>query len=703
MLNEFLLKGSSDGYTMSVDEALRHLNIEQKLESIDQTILPAIFDSARQDRPGETTNKAIATIQQALSYSNGGTAIHSPDSWPVGLTSHGNTCYLNSLLQYYFSIQPLRDIVLDYDSYKLDTSSQAQKEERVGQRKVSMVEIKGGQRFAEDLKHLFQHMITSPALTVKPEEDLVCRAFLDPKEYRLLDTTSKDDEQAKADSAAVNGVTSAADEKLTDGETLLSPAETLTEDRHMSDASSTTLQASVNGEDPDISMNTAMPPTPPASPGLKGQEKEMETAPPPLPPRRRFSTAKEEALKLAQDKARQQQDVTEVHDAIMFRLRCGMKARGHDASEEQEDALRDLFSIHIEETAVNDGVQQTPKLLADSNIQLNVPYEATDIYSALDEVFDLQQYGDNPNMETFKSIKALPPLLQINIPRIGYDSNRAGGAFKVTECVRLEDELYLDRYHDYNNEDILAKRRQCWAWRKRLQTLRMEQKIVAKTPLDLDGPTTVAETAKYLASLDGVNADLQSIGVEPIEADGEITSALATDAEEQAARVHELQSEIDVLQKNLDAQFTDMKKIKYRLAAVFFHRGAHGHGHYWIYIHDFANNIWRMYNDERVEEFTKLEEIFEAKTWQQGTPTYAVYVAEDQMGLVQTICRNPEQAPTPPEMPELVVDSVEDDVQMGNADSQNDAAPGTIDPKLITEGGQGSWDATRQVAAGNMW
>jgi ubiquitin carboxyl-terminal hydrolase 25/28 len=429
----------------------------------------------------------------------------------------------------------------------------------------------------------------------------------------------------------------------------------------------------------------------------------METAPPPLPPRRRFSTAKEEALEMAQAKARQQQDVTEVHDAIMFRLRCGMKARGHDTSEEQEDALRDLFSIHIEETAVNNGVQQTPKLLADSNIQLNVPYEATDIYSALDAVFDLQPYGENPAMETFKSIRALPPLLQINIPRIGYDANRAGGAYKSTECVKLDDELYLDRYFDYSNEDILPKRRQCWVWRKRLQMLRMEQKIVAKTPLDLDGPTTVAQTAAYLASLDAVNAELQSAGVEPIEADGDITSALATDAQEQAARVNELESEMAVLQKNLDAQFTDMKEVKYRLAAVFFHRGAHGHGHYWIYIHDFANNIWRMYNDERVEEFTKLNEIFEANTWQQGTPTYAVYVAEDQIDLVQAVCRDPEQAPPVDDTPQLIVEGVEGDVQMGNAESQSDSVVQTIDPKLISEGGQGSWDTTRQVAAGNMW
>ena len=684
---------------MSVDEALRHLNIEQKLEEIDGSILPAIFDSARQDRPGENTNKAIATIQQALSNASNIVA-HSPDTWPVGLTSHGNTCYLNSLLQYYFSIRPLREIILNYDEYKLDTSTHAEKEERVGQRKVSPVEIKGGQRFADDLKHLFERMIKSSDLTVKPEEDLVCRAFLDPKEYRLLDPGLRDEKVGDDHNPVVNGIESS--ETIIDAEPLASPAEAVSEDKEHSGASSMTLQASVNGDDTDVDMkNVEMPPTPPASPGLKGdeQETEVDSAPPPLPPRgprRRFSTGKEEALQIAQAKARQQQDVTEVHDGAMFRLRCGMMPRGQDTGEEQEDALRDLFSIRIEETIVNDGVPQHPKTLTDSNIQLNVPYEPIDIYSALDAVFDLQPYGESSAMETFKSITAPPPLLQVNIPRIGFSN----GAYKSTECVRLDDELYLDRYFNHSHPSTLAKRKRCWDRRKQLQRLKLEQKIVSKTPMDLDGPTIISQTVDYLSSLDEVNRDLESIGVEPIDADGDITSALATEAEEQSSLSGSLESRINELQKSLDAEFADMKNIKYRLAAIFFHRGAHGHGHYWIYIHDFANDVWRIYNDERVEEFTKLDEIFEAKTWQQGTPTYAVYVSEDKMHLIQAVCRDPEK----PAKPDPAQHSqTGGDVEMGEVRSQQDSAT-TIDPKLLTtEGGQSSWDPERQVVDGVKW
>ncbi|KAK3720578.1 ubiquitin-specific protease ubp2 [Vermiconidia calcicola] len=697
MLNNWLLTGRQDGYTMSVDEALRHLNIEQKLEVVDQTVLSAVFDSARQDRPGDTTEKAIAAIQGALASGNGNMLTHSPATWPVGLTSHGNTCYLNSLLQYYFSIKPLRDIVLNYHQYKLDTTN-GEKKERVGQLRISTVEVEGGQRFAAELKYLFERMIKSRDSAVKPEADLVCRAFLKPKEYKLLDPIMRPEKDQPGQTAS-HGSESAVDDKFTDKQTVMSPTQIMTDGRKESDASSATLQASVNGDDPDVPMRDGeMPPTPPASPGLKGQEKPEPENPPPLPPRR-FSTTKEEALAKAEANARQQQDVTEVHDAITFLLRCGMMPRGQDDEEEQEDAMRDLFSLRVTQTMVNKGVEQKPKPLPDSAIQLNVPYEPTDIYSALDAVFDLQPYTEDPSMEAFKSVKSLPPLLQINMPRIGYDKDRAGGAaFKSTECIRLEDELFLDRYLDTSHPSTLPKRRQCWGWRKQLQSLRREQRALAKTTMDLDGPSAVAETATYLTSLDDVNNDLRSIDVDPIEADGDITSALIHEAQQQAERVAGLDAEIDALQKQLGSQFQDLKNIKYRLAAVFFHRGSYGHGHYWIYIRDFANNIWRLYNDERVEQFDKLDSIFEAKTWDQGTPTYAVYVAEDKVDHIQPVCRDPEEAPT--FEPTSIQDAA--DVEMRNVHSQQ--VPGiAIDPTLASEGGQASWDAPRQVAEDVKW
>lgn len=50
---------------------------------------------------------------------------------PPGLKNIGNTCYLNSLLQYFYNVKIIRDIVLNFDSVKLDLD-----EETVGQRRT---------------------------------------------------------------------------------------------------------------------------------------------------------------------------------------------------------------------------------------------------------------------------------------------------------------------------------------------------------------------------------------------------------------------------------------------------------------------------------------------------------------------------------------------------------------------------------------
>ena len=39
---------------------------------------------------------------------------------PVGLLNIGNTCYLNSLLQYLFTVKAVREIVLNHDKYNLE-------------------------------------------------------------------------------------------------------------------------------------------------------------------------------------------------------------------------------------------------------------------------------------------------------------------------------------------------------------------------------------------------------------------------------------------------------------------------------------------------------------------------------------------------------------------------------------------------------
>src|ERR1700712_5506873 len=53
-------------------------------------------------------------------------------SLPVGLNNIGNTCYLNSLLQYLYTVEAVRDIVLNFDDVKLDLDDDSIERRRLG-------------------------------------------------------------------------------------------------------------------------------------------------------------------------------------------------------------------------------------------------------------------------------------------------------------------------------------------------------------------------------------------------------------------------------------------------------------------------------------------------------------------------------------------------------------------------------------------
>jgi ubiquitin carboxyl-terminal hydrolase 25/28 len=658
---------------MNVDEALRLLGVDTALETVECSIWPQIFEGARESKSSEQTEKAIKAVQQALRGPSATTsAAHAPEIWPVGLVSHGNTCYLNSLLQYYFSLKPLRDIVTDYDQYKMDTTHSQEKLERVGQRRVSTQEIQGGQKFADELRHLFERMVKDCGPAVKPEQDLVCRAFLDPKDFAQLEEQRKNTGSAIDDSAVQPGaLTNGADEEKKEPEV------------SQSRASSETLQADEVPRSEDVKMNgTEMPPTPPASPGQKpADDLANGPAPPPLPARR-FSTTTSDTLRQAQAKATQQQDVTEVHDSVTQRLRAGMQPTGSDNRGEQNDALRDLFAIGMSQTTLSEGSSSKPEWISDSSIQLNVPTEPTTLYSALDDYFDPQVVTEGSEKQQYRSIVELPPLIQINMPRIGFSKEK--GTFKSEMALRLEDELYLDRYCEGINTDVLVRRRSAWGWRKNLLELKKEQTALNSTKFGLDGPTAVSETANYIQGLEEVNKELWALGEEEIDGDSSLSTALKDDAVFQTVRLAALNDEINSLQGMLNGAFDDMKEKKYRLYAVFFHRGGPSSGHYWVSIHDFKNDIWRNYNDESVTEVptSQLQEIFYADKWQHGTPTFAVYVRDDLKDkYVEAVCRAPEEAPPMP------------DLEMLDASANDTANP----IEMVQEGGTDGWDEPREV------
>lgn len=75
----------------------------------------------------DATNGSTTTESKAVNF-----------NLPVGLHNIGNTCYLNSLLQYLFTVNPIRDIVLNYDNFRLDLTDEGIQSRRLGGNKMQM-------------------------------------------------------------------------------------------------------------------------------------------------------------------------------------------------------------------------------------------------------------------------------------------------------------------------------------------------------------------------------------------------------------------------------------------------------------------------------------------------------------------------------------------------------------------------------------
>ena len=102
---------------------------------------------------------------------------------PAGLQNIGNTCYLNSLLQYFFTIRELREVVLGFERYRDDSESgDAVPPKRVGGREVTRKEVERSKRFVQHLSSLFSQLIYMAEPAVRPELDLAYLALVSSKD-----------------------------------------------------------------------------------------------------------------------------------------------------------------------------------------------------------------------------------------------------------------------------------------------------------------------------------------------------------------------------------------------------------------------------------------------------------------------------------------------------------------------------------------
>ena len=143
-LQTFLMTGEIGDSELDPAEAYRILDIPDR--TLDDDFIINIYESRLEEAPARENEfsralKSIAKekgsrrlagvvgLEQSTIMSPTGPPLQ---EWPVGLHNLAVTCYLNSIIQLFFSLKPFRDLVLSFDQYKMDITSQNMQQKRVG-------------------------------------------------------------------------------------------------------------------------------------------------------------------------------------------------------------------------------------------------------------------------------------------------------------------------------------------------------------------------------------------------------------------------------------------------------------------------------------------------------------------------------------------------------------------------------------------
>ena len=203
--------------------------------------------------------------------------------------------------------------------------------------------------------------------------------------------------------------------------------------------------------------------------------------PPPYPPRPKSinTSAVQEAEYGAQ------QDVTEVIANVLFQLQCAIKADAVDESGEQIDQVKNLFFGKQKSYTRNKaGVIRTKEEYM-SDIKVDVASGSRDIYAALDGAYDVQDVEVGGDVEPqYTSISRLPPVLQVHVQRVQFDPIKKS-SFKSNNHLELKETIYMDRYMESDNPDLLERRQECWQWKKQLLHLKKRSDQLTSTDVSL--------------------------------------------------------------------------------------------------------------------------------------------------------------------------------------------------------------------------
>jgi ubiquitin carboxyl-terminal hydrolase 25/28 len=344
----------------AVNEALAYFSITDRTQELDRATLDALLVAF------ENGTEARKHHDVLLEHYHPVTVIDS-DTYerPVGLGNLGNTCYLNSLLQYCFAIKPFREVVRNWENFKQDLQNPTELGRVVGAADLTLQEVEKAQEcmtttYAQfilmltvyvvlpELASLFEEMATAPQSSVTPKWRLAELALkeidtvpnptarrntlvIDPPASPSVAT--KDTLFGPGKEPLDQDMGDASSDVTLIGDTVLTPDSETDENQKASAADDGAPKNdkvdSVEVERSEDSQGDAKKPPPPSR------------EPPPVPPRR----TKDDSDSLTQKKketenAAMQQDVQEVMNKVLYQTQCAIRPESIDKMGNQVNGIR---------------------------------------------------------------------------------------------------------------------------------------------------------------------------------------------------------------------------------------------------------------------------------------------------------------------------------------------------------------------------
>ncbi|KAI1812437.1 cysteine proteinase [Poronia punctata] len=608
---------------------------------------------------------------------------------PPGLKNIGNTCYLNSLLQYFYNVRAVRDMVLNYDQHQLGLDEADVHNRRTGGNAtpVSLEEAIVARQFIEELRRLFLELQNTIEAAANPTQKLANTALSSAKEILTAQPQTQPPPLPARPSPAPPVSTEDADAAVNVTiESIEKP------DDVASSASSRTLVHETDGTTSEDIQRATMP-TPESmrqlSPGnqIEAEHVEDVNMRDPTPPSTLEDKIAHISRRLEQSdrSGTSQQDVEEIIGNIMEHLMRAIRPIGpmEDKPDLQADQITQLFFTTMVNTTVRTAAEAPRDAVnscAENILNEEVVPERwitafphpdkehaikSDLYQALDRYFSYELLAEG-SLARYTTIRALPPIVHICIQRTD------ASGIKNKNPVIIPEELYLDRYMEAPSDSTLWRtRRRVWAIKERIKEL--ESRVpysadkVFKPPGTYDwdnfGADNAMETAteeKYpepdrLPDLDSklfqdiARPRKRSVDLAELPQDMNIspTKKRATSDQEQGegeaapdsfvnllftagTAADEADSlELGQLEEEEETAYDDMKQYKYCLHAMICHGGGMNAGHYWVWVRDFKKQVWYKYNDSIVTEDTRDSQHVIDELNNSGDPYYVAYVRDE--------------------------------------------------------------------------